>query len=167
MNCLSDYITIKTCEGQAIPEGGFINSLPGISLASIDASATEDQLTYAGLWVDVQNEAFTIFETDFMAEINRCFELNAYCDYEYMICNNKRRLLQSWKYLLGAQLMVFRIYSSRLNRFTTIGAKEAVELKDYYQTQYDAAIKQAVKLVDLGDCEMCCGGSPQTVTYLP
>lgn len=167
MNCLSNYISIKTCEDQTVPEGGFINSLPGISLSSIDASATEDQLTYAGLWEDVQNEAYTILETDFMAEVNRCFELSAYCDYDAMICYNKKRLLQSWKYLLGNQLMIFRIYSSRLNRFTTIGQKEAVELKDHYQLEYEKALKQAIQLVDLGDCEMCCNSDPKTVTWLP
>ncbi len=166
-NCLTDYISIKACEGQAIPEGGWINSLPGITLESVDRIATEDQITYAGVWADVQAEAFTIFESDFMAEVNRCFELNAYCDYEAMICNNKRRLLQAWKYLLGSQLMVFRIYSNRLNRFTTIGLKEAGELKDYYAVEYKSALTQAMKLVDLGDCEMCCSSNPTSVVWLP
>lgn len=167
MSCLTDYIGIKICADQTVPEGGYINSLPGITLESIDRIATEDQLTYSGVWDDVQTEAFTIFESDFMAEVNRCFELSAYCDYETIICDNKRRLLQAWKYLLGSQLMIFRIYSTRLNRFTTIGLKEAGELKDYYHVQYGEALKQAVKLVDLGDCEMCCGANPQSVVYLP
>lgn len=167
MSCLTDYINVRICDTQETPEGGWINSLPGITLESIDRIATADQITYAGVWSDVQAEAFTIFESDFMAEVNRCFELNAYCDYETMICNNKRRLLQAWKYLLGSQLMLFRIYSTRLNRFTTIDAKQAQELKDYYDVEYKTSLTQAMKLIDLGDCEMCCTGDPKTVIWLP
>lgn len=166
-NCFIDYIGIKACEGQEVPEGGWINSLPGITLESIDRIATEDQTTYLGVWEDVQAEAFTIFESDFMAEVNRCFELNAYCDYDTLMCNNRRRLLQPWKYLLGSQLMIFRLYSSRLNRFTTIGIKEATELRDYYHVEYKSALTLAMKLVDIGDCEMCCTGDPKVVTWLP
>jgi hypothetical protein len=167
MSCLTDYIDIKVCYGQTMPEGGFINSLPGISLESIDAIASEDQITYRGVWDDVQAEAFDRFEMDLMEEINRCYNLSPYCDYDQLICDNKRRLKNAWKYLLGNQLMSFRVNSDRLNRFTLIDAEKAEKLMDQYYAEYKTALAQAVKIIELGDCEMCCGGNPETVVWLP
>jgi len=167
MSCLTDYIGIKVCSTDEAPGGGWINSLPGISLESIDKIATPDQITYRAVWADVQAEAYTRFEVDFMSEMNRCYELNVYCDYDALICNNKRKLLQAWKYLLGNQLMLFRLYSSRINRFTTLDIKDVQELKDHYQLEYEKALTQGVKLCDISSCELCCEGNPNTVTWLP
>ncbi|MBA3830067.1 MAG: hypothetical protein H0X33_14090 [Taibaiella sp.] len=167
MICLLDYIGIKTCEGQTAPGGGWINSLPGISLQSIDAIANEDQITYVGLWNDITTEAMVRFESDFMNELDRCYNLNPYTDYGAIICNNLKRLTSAWRYLLGNQLMIFRLYSSRLNRFTTIDVKQAGELRDYYQVQYESALTQAAKLVNLGDNELDCSGDPAVVVWLP
>lgn len=167
MDCLNDYIGIKVC-GDETPESGiFINSLPGISLESIDKVANEDQITYLGLWADVQAEAAARFELDFTTEVTKCFKLNAYCDYEDLICENKEKLINPWRYLLGNQLMLFRIYSSRLNRFTTVDLDQARELRDYYQVEYEKAIQQAVQLVELGDCCLECAGNPEYVVWLP
>jgi hypothetical protein len=63
--------------------------------------------------------------------------------------------------------MIFRINSTRLNRFTTIDAKQAAELKDFYQIEYEKALKQAVLLMDTSECCMECAGNPETVTWLP
>lgn len=168
MNCLTDYIGIKSCADQVTPESGlFINSLPGVSLESIDKIATADQTTYLGVWADVQNEAFARFESDFLFELDKCFNLNPYCDYEALICNNKKKLIQPWKYLLGNQIMLYRLYSTRLNRFTTVDIKQAGELRDFYQAQYELTLQQAVKMCELGDCHLDCGGNPEVVTWLP
>lgn len=167
MDCLLDYIGIKICGDEAPESGTFINSLPGISLESIDKIANEDQVTYAQVWKDVQTEAAIRFENDFISEVTRCFQLNAYCDYEDLICDNKARLVNPWRFLLGNQLMLFRIYSTRLNRFTTIDLEQAKELRDHYQVEYERSLEQAVKLIDTGDCCLECGGNPMTVTWLP
>lgn len=167
MDCLKDYIGIKVCGDEQPESGVFINSLPGISLESIDKIANEDQITYKGVWSDVQEEAAVRFEMDFITEVTRCYKLNAYCDYEDLICNNKQRLLNPWRYLLGNQLMQFRIYSTRLNRFTTVDLDSAKELLNFYQVEYEKALQSAVKLIDTGDCCMDCGGNPEVVTWLP
>lgn len=167
MTCLEDYIGIKVCGDESPASGVFINSLPGISLESIDKTANEDQITYLGLWADVQAEAAARFELDFTSEVTKCFKLNVYCDYEELICANKEKLLNPWRYLLGNQLMLFRIYSSRLNRFTTVDLDQARELRDHYQVEYEKALTQAVQLVELGDCCLECGGNPESVIWLP
>lgn len=168
MGCFDNYIGIKICGNESSASGLFINSLPGISLESIDATADREQVTYAGLWQDVQAEAFTRFYLDFVNELLECFELQPYCDYESILCANKGKLAVAWKYLLGNQLMLFRLYTDRLNRYTTVDLTKAQELRDFYEAEYFRALRIAVKIVDVGDCDCSgCTGDIQSVTWLP
>lgn len=167
MECLINYIGIRGCGIVEPGSGQYINTLPGISLESIDKIADSEQVTYAGVWNDVQTEAANRFYMDFANEVSKCFQLSPYCDYEAMICANKSRLLKAWKYLLGNQLMLERTYSTRLNRFTTVDIEKAGQLRDHYQVEYEAALAQAARLVDTSECCLECGGNPETVTWLP
>lgn len=168
MTCLIDHIGLSFCDGATPPASGlYINSLPGITIESLDKIATEDQITYLGLWRDAQAEAAVRFKADFISKVNECFEINTECDYEAYICDNKDKLVNSWRYLLGNQLMIYRIYSTRLNRFTTIDIEAATELKDFYQVEYERYLAREVKFIDFSTCCMACGGNPQTVYWLP
>lgn len=169
MNCLTNYIGLKNCPGQSEPESGlYINSLPGVSIEVMDKIAESEQATFKGVWADVQEEAWQRFYLDFVTELNRCFKLSMYCDYSEIICNNKLLLANAWRYLLGNQLMLFRIYSPRITRFTTVDAEQAKELRDMYQVEYESTLKIAIKLVDTSACDcMDCGGNPEFVTWLP
>lgn len=168
MNCLTDYIGIKVCGNETSGSGQFVNALPGISLESIDKIADSEQITYKGVWADVQAEAWNRFYVDVINELSKCYQLQPYCDYEELICENKSRLITAWKYLLGNQLMQFRLYTTRLNRFTTIDLKQAAELRDFYAVEYEKALSLAAKIMNVESCEcMQCGGNPQYVTWLP
>lgn len=169
LDCLTGYIGLKACPNQEEPESGiWINSLPGISLESVDKIADSEQVTYAGVWNDVQTEAAIRFKIDFIAELNKCYVLSRDCDYEEMICENLEILTNAWRYLLGNQLMLFRIHSTRLNRFTTVDKEAAEELKDEYQVRYEEALTQAVKLVDTSSCcHQVENNNPQRVLWLP
>lgn len=168
MNCLTDYIGLKVCGNETSGSGQFINTLPGISLESIDKIADSEQITYKGVWDDVQEEAWNRFYIDVVNELTKCYELQPYCDYENLICENKSKLITSWKYLLGNQLMIFRLYTTRLNRFTTIDSKKAEELRDFYQVEYEKALTLAAKIMEVSSCEcMKCGGNPDYVSWLP
>ncbi len=170
-NCLEDYVGIKTgCEEDFPPDSGlYINSLPGISLESIEKTATEDQITYLGLWADVQAEAWARFVIDFREVVSECFELNKRCDYEALICDNKKVLVNAWRYLLGNQLMLFRINTTRLNRFSTVDAKQAQALADEYQARYEKALLQAAQLCDIEACrcQLITDPKPKQVQWLP
>lgn len=167
MDCLTNYIGLKVCGDESSASGLFINSLPGISLESIDKIADSEQITYAGVWRDVQIEAQARFFVDVIEELNKCYQINPYCDYEEIICANKQILTNAFRYLLGNQLMLFRLYTSRLNRFTTIDLKQAAELRDLYQLEYERSLTQAVKLIDVSSCCLDCGGNPETVVWYP
>lgn len=167
MNCLTDYIGLKGCSNEPPASGLYINTLPGISLQSLDMIATPDQITYKGLWSDAQEEAFNEFYSGFFTTVANCFTVNAYCDYENLICINKKVLALPWRYLLGYQLMFYRLYTTRMNRFTLIERDVAEDLKAEYYKKYQTALKNAMKLVDVSSCCLPCGGDPKVVVWLP
>lgn len=171
MDCYLNYIGLRVCSTDTPGESGlWINSLPGISLESIDKIADSEQVTYRGVWNDVQAEAAVRFYIDVINELTKCYELQPYCDYEDILCDssNMQKLSTAWRYLLGNQLMILRLYTTRLNRFTTVDAEKAAELKDFYQLEYEKALTLAAKLLNVSICEcMDCGGNPETVTWLP
>jgi hypothetical protein len=168
MSCLTDYIGIRVCSTDEAPGSGlYINSLPGLSLESIDAIADQDQTTYRGVWADAQDEAYQLFIVDFFNELMNCYRVQPYCDYEALICNNKKLLAPAWKYLLGAQLMQYRIYTPRLNYFTTVTMDDAPKLLALYQVEYEKSLSKALKLIDVRSCCLECGGNPETVVWLP
>lgn len=169
MECLIDYIGFQACaNNEQPPSGMYINTLPGISLESIDKIADSEQLTYIGVWNDAQKQAAIRFKRDFINALNKCYTINKHCDYDEMICDNVDHLITAWQYLLGNQLMIFRIYSSRLNRYTTVDKKDAEELKDFYQVEYEAALEMAIKFVDVsGCCNTDCSNNPERVIWLP
>lgn len=168
MSCLTGYIGLLICGNETSDSGQHLNSLPGISLESIDKIADSEQITYAGVWRDVQAEAWNRFYVDVVNELSKCYQLQPYCDYEELICENKAKLISAWKYLLGNQLMIFRLYTSRLTRFTTVDLSKAAELRDFYQVEYEKSLSLAAKVMNVESCEcMKCGGNPETVVWLP
>lgn len=171
LDCVIDYIGLALCPGDGAydqpPSGIYITSLPGISLESIDKIANQEQTTYLGVWADIQKSAADQFKVDVMQELNACYQLNRECDFQTLICENMDVLTQAWKYLLGIWVMLFRINTNRLNYYTTVTSEQANELKDFYYGEYVKALKQGVLLMDTEGCELCCGGNPEVVTWLP
>lgn len=169
MQCFVDYIGLSLCAGayDAPASGIYLNSLPGLSIESIEKVADQEQLNYLGVWNDAKTNALQQFRLDIMTEIQKCYQIDKDCDYDTMICDNIDVFVQSWKYLLGVYLLLYRINSNRVNRYVLLDVAQAKELKDHYQVQYETFLSQAVKLMDTTSCELCCGGNPEIVTWLP
>lgn len=169
MECLINYIGLQACANQEPSVSGkYINSLPGISLESIDKIANADQASYAGVWRDAQAEAAIEFLDDFKAALSKCYTLNVHCDYAEMICENLEHLTRAWRYALGIQLMMYRIHSNRLNRFTTVGLDDAKQLLGLYQAKYEEALQAAIPLIDVSSCcKTECNNNPQSVIWIP
>jgi hypothetical protein len=51
-------------------------------------------------------------------------------------------------YAIGAETMIERQGSDRLNRFTTIDRKKAFELQKFFEDRYDYELNNAVKSID-------------------
>lgn len=170
MQCFINHIGLSYCAGGVYdtPASGiFLNSLPGISIENIDKIADSEQVTYIGVWNDVQGFALAQFRLDVINEMRKCFQLNKTCDYDALICDNIDELTLAWKYLLGVSLMIFRLTSDRVNRWTTVDRTQAQELRDFYTVEYQKALSQGVLLMDTDECCLKCEGNPSVVTYLP
>ncbi len=70
MECLRDYISIKGCGLPAPDSGLYLNTLPGIEFANIDEIANADQVSYAGVWNDIQTRAINRFRLDVLGRIS-------------------------------------------------------------------------------------------------
>jgi hypothetical protein len=76
MDCLKDYIGIVGVEELKNPLSGFfINSLPGITLDSIDSIASKDQTTYRRVWDDVQMLAQRQLKQDLVSTLRSKYRL--------------------------------------------------------------------------------------------
>ena len=54
LDCLTGYVGLKGC-GEPVPASGlYINTLPGIDTSLLDKIASPDQITYKGVWDDIQ-----------------------------------------------------------------------------------------------------------------
>jgi hypothetical protein len=75
MDCLIDYIGVRTT-GQPVPESGlYINDLPGITIAQLSDINNSDQATFLDLWAAIQRRSSKIFETTFTNAMAKKFRL--------------------------------------------------------------------------------------------
>lgn len=144
-DCLVDYIGIMGCGTQNPGSGLFINSLPGITLKSIQQIANSEQRTYQGVWKDVQLRALRKFYTGALSKMNECYKISDSAVMNCLICEKVELFATAIWYLLGAELMVETKYSERFNWYTTMNAEQADELKDYYQVEYEKEFLSAIK----------------------
>jgi hypothetical protein len=92
------------------------------------------------------------------------------CTYNNVVCKNKRHFATAFRLCLAIELMSERIYSSRLNRWTTIDKPKAADLRREFELQYrggqlkDEPIQYEGELIkaldsidlDLADCCLIC-----------
>lgn len=87
------------------------------------------------------------------------------CTYNNVVCKNKRYFATAFRLCLGIELMTERLYSSRINKWTTVDLKRASELKKEFELQYrggktedaeyEGELKRACYSIDL-DLTDCC-----------
>ena len=58
------------------------------------------------------------------------------CSFDSLVCNNKEAFTTSLWYLLGIEMMNERLYSARLNEFTSFDRNKAKELRNMYEVKY-------------------------------
>lgn len=77
------------------------------------------------------------------------------CRYDWVVCSNLEIFSNAWLYLLGAEMMTERIYSERVNRFTTIDIDSAVSLRNEYLAEFDRELSLAINGIDISDSDCC------------
>jgi len=84
--------------------------------------------------------------------------ISTVCSFDGIICNNKSTFTNVLWYTLGYELMTERIYSDRLNRYTTIALKRAETLRDEFAKQlaYEMeATFDGIELTTWDGCLVC------------
>ena len=77
------------------------------------------------------------------------------CRYDWLICSNIDMFTLAWQYCLGAELMIERIYSDRINRFTGIDLEKAKELRTEFETGWKAELEIAIDGIDISENDCC------------
>lgn len=179
MDCLQGYIGIQGCGAPAPPseEGAFsglyINQLPGVSLEVIESIADDEQENFLGVWADVELRALKKFALAVKAELNKCYRIYDPTVVNCLVCESKDLFAVALWYFLGAELMIERTASTRLNRFTTIDVEQAEKLKSDFYAEFQTALTDAVNSINPNDSDCItdgcveCGGSVRFVEQLP
>ena len=90
------------------------------------------------------------------------------CSYEPLICENRSTFKSAYWYLLGLELIIERIYSSRMNRWK-INKTENESLVELFTARADEAIQQAVDgiALDMNDICLSCDNNISIKNILP
>lgn len=91
------------------------------------------------------------------------------CSFDNLVCNSKETFATALFYLLGHELMIERMFTDRLNRFTTVDKAKAKEMSEYFGKEYSKELSQAIDGINLNlsDCCLECNAPIQKVTSLP
>lgn len=99
---------------------------------------------------------------DLTNEGNNTFGLSAVfsiqCNYDFLVCNNKQLFATPLQYFLGAELMVERQFSSRINKWTLIDIDKAKDFETRFLQEAESQLELIVDglSLDLNDCCFVC-----------
>jgi hypothetical protein len=96
---------------------------------------------------DVFKQAIQFDTIDDIVQVNNTYglkvDVSLRCLYDSILCANIDVYSDAYLYSLGMELMRERIYSDRVNRFTTVDKKRAEELLQMYTTDYTEFLQTA------------------------
>lgn len=145
---LKGYIGLNS--GTTAPSGLYVDALPDISLQVLEDIANESgDVT----WSQIEDRAILKLRTLFIAEVNKCHKIAKIDVCECLITSNKEILATALWYLLGAEVMLTRGASSRIN-MATIDRNKPKELRAYFEEQFKQELATAVAGIDIhaSDC---------------
>ena len=73
--CLLDYIGLQGCTVGTPESGLYLNELYGINLENVDKLADDQQVTYSGVWDDVQKRALNKLHSLVQAEFSKRYRI--------------------------------------------------------------------------------------------
>lgn len=77
------------------------------------------------------------------------------CTFDNVVCNNKELFARAWQFCLGYELMIERLFSSRVNRWVITDHKKSLELRDYFFKEYESELDLIVDTVNLNLNDSC------------
>lgn len=154
---LKGFIGLASNGSTVAPSGLYVDALPDISVSVIDAITTDENRSDE-TWSRIEDIAILKFRTLFISEVNKAHKVSDIEICECLINSNKDILATSLWYLLGAEVMLSRKVSSRINA-ATIDRNKSKELRSYFEDQFKKELTVAVNGIDIHkspcfeDCE--------------
>ena len=149
---LKGYIGLKSDGDTEAQSGLYVDALPDITLSVIEKIATNAEEDGCETWDRIETRAILKFRTLFINEVNKCHKINDIGICECLIISNKEALATSLWYLLGAEVMLTRGASSRINS-ATIDRNKPKELRQYFEEQFQKELSVAVHSIDVHNSE--------------
>ena len=148
---LKGYIGCLSSDPVKAPSGLYVDALPDISLPVLEDIARGIEET-TETWERIEERGILKFSTLFIAEVNKCHKISDIKICECLIVSNKEILATSLWYLLGAEVMLTRKASSRIN-VATIDRNKSKELRTYFEDQFAKELSVAVAGIDIHNSE--------------
>ncbi|OPZ16146.1 MAG: hypothetical protein BWZ05_02063 [Bacteroidetes bacterium ADurb.BinA245] len=93
MACYQNYIGLRACPGEEPISGLYINDYPGMSTELLDKIASDDQVSYAGVWASVQRQAYTKLKSD----VQKALREQAGARLDQVIFRTTKPFVQQWQ----------------------------------------------------------------------
>jgi hypothetical protein len=159
MDCFIDHIGIKACGATPATGDIYINELPGVTFKMIEGISDAEHESFVVFWNEIQQRALRRFRKDYLRKFNNkyqgfCCTIED-CNPELIACNNIPLFEDAWMNLLGVELMTERLYSARLNRYTTMDKAQAAELKDFFMVEYEKSINSGLCMIPKEILDKC------------
>lgn len=151
IECLKGFIGLSSWAGIEAESGLYVDALPDISTATIDR-LTQGEGNVSNTWDEIEHRALLKFRTLFIAEVNKCHKVSKRDVCECLIVENKHLLATALWYLLGAEVMLLRGASSRVNVATFDKAKNK-DIRQYFEEQFAKELSVAVASIDIHSSE--------------
>jgi hypothetical protein len=158
MDCFLNYIGIFA-PGVSVPpapptpaafSGLYINKDLPISIQEIDAFADAEQETLWTVWDEVQKRGIKKFVNKVQASYRELFG-TCFIDSDWF-CDNKEALALPLLYFLGMELMIEKIYTTRINRYTrAFDSARAREMREEFTNEFYNHLKDS--LMNIGQTE--------------
>lgn len=84
MGCLNGYIGIKVCSQPDSESGIYVNQLPGISIKAMDMIADSDQVSFQGVWTDIENRGIDRLKSKVLSFLKTNYKLKKVLDFHSM-----------------------------------------------------------------------------------
>lgn len=152
MNGWEGYIGISPAVGIA-DSGLYVTELPGINLNNLNKIADRpDKEDFQDVFKVCEKRVLLSFHAAFTAQLNICWHVCEPTVTECLMDHYKQKLAAALWWLIGAEIMIERQASDRLNRFTTIDLEKAGEMQAFFEARAAHELKNAVKSIDPGVC---------------
>lgn len=147
MEFLKEFIGLTPTSGIEAESGLYVDSLPGISADAINR-LRDDGDEMRDLWKKIEWRSLLKFRTLFTAEVNKTHKIHNQDLCECLIKENKVLLATPLWYLMGVEVMVERLTSSRVN-VATINKNTPKEIKDMLEDNFKKELTEAVLNIDV------------------